>query len=239
MSPAAERREADFLRLFPALAGPGSATLRASLHYRRFERGATLLREGSACAHVPFVLEGRVRVFKRAESGRELTLYRIEPGESCMLSSACAAGLASFPGTAVAETELEAAFLPASGLPGLLERDSGLRDFALGQYARKLAGLFELCEELAFRRVDERLAATLAERLRGAERDPGAAAPAELPNLVIATHQELADQLGSSREVVSRILKDWEDRGLLRLGRGRIELSPDFPERLGFEARPR
>ena len=212
-----------FLGLFGALFPPREwptmklEPLLASLQYRDMEAGTTVLREGQACASVPFVLSGAIRVFKTAESGREITLYRIEEGQSCILSSGCGAGIASFPATVVAERDTSAAFMPSASVRRLFDEGPAFRDFVLEQYSRRMAEVIELVEEVAFRRVDERLWQWLVER--------GRASPDKRVEL---THQELADHVGTSREVVSRILKDWEDRGALKIFRGSVKLLPSF-----------
>jgi CRP/FNR family transcriptional regulator, anaerobic regulatory protein len=195
----------------------------ASITFRELEAGTTILREGQVCGSVPFVLEGSIRVFKAAESGREISLYRIERGQSCILSSACGSGISSFPANVVVEKSAIAAFLPADIVRRLLAEGAAFRDYVLDQYSSRMAGVMELVEEVAFRHVDERLRQWLAER---AGNPPGGSAARR----VAATHQEIADQLGSSREVVSRILKDWEQRGALELSRGGILLLPGFED---------
>jgi len=179
--------------------------------------GDWILREGEACAAAPFVIEGSIRVFKLAENGREMTLYRIERGQCCIMSAGCARGIASFPANAVAEKRTVAAFFPSELVGALLAGSPGFREFVMAQYAERLASVVELVQEVAFRRVDERLAAALTEL---AERASG--------GRIATTHRELAESLGTSREVVSRILKDWEIRGRLKLGRGEIRLLGDL-----------
>jgi CRP/FNR family transcriptional regulator, anaerobic regulatory protein len=191
--------------------------LLGTLRFRELESGTTILREGQACSSLPFVLEGAIRVYKTAESGREITLYRIERGQSCILSAGCGRGISSFPATAVAEEGASAAFMPAETVRRLFAEGASFRDFVLEQYSRRMAEVMELVEEIAFRRVDERLAQWLSERSSAAE-----------SGLVVATHQELADHVGSSREVVSRILKDWEQRKALEISRGSLRLLPGF-----------
>jgi CRP/FNR family transcriptional regulator len=187
-----------------------------ALHFREMGAGTTILREGQVCASVPFVLSGAIRVFKSAESGREITLYRIEAGQSCILSTACGRGLSAFPATVVAESDTSAAFLPIETVRALFAEGTAFRDFVLDEYSSRMAEVMELVQEIAFRRVDERLRQWLVD----------AAPPGE--RRIVATHQEMADHLGTSREVISRILKDWEQRGALEISRGSIILSPDF-----------
>jgi CRP/FNR family transcriptional regulator, anaerobic regulatory protein len=191
--------------------------LLASLQYRDLDAGTMVLREGQACSSVPFVLEGVIRVFKTAESGREISLYRIEAGQVCILSSGCGTGLASFPASVVAEKKTSAAFLKRELFQLLLNEGPTFRSFVFNQYSRRLAEIFELVEEVAFRKVDERLSQWFAEMDSAAPGEP-----------ISATHQVLADHVGTSREVVSRILKDWEQRGFIGISRGFVRILPGF-----------
>jgi CRP/FNR family transcriptional regulator, anaerobic regulatory protein len=218
-----------FPSLFPSESGsePALDKVLRQARYRELSQGEALIREGESCLSVPFVTSGVIRVFKRAESGREITLYRVERGQSCILSSGCGASLSRFPASAVAETDLAAAFFPPELVRSLLDSSAPFRDFAFSQYATRLAETMELVQEIAFRRVDERLA----QELKEAASFDGALSTGSAPATgreIASTHQELADHLGTSREVVSRILKDWEERGFLELGRGAIRLRPSF-----------
>jgi CRP/FNR family transcriptional regulator len=208
-----------FSALFPRAEWPAPKLERVldSILFRKLEAGATILREGQACASAPFVMRGSIRVFKTAESGREITLYRIEKGQSCILGSSCGSGIAAFPAAVVAETATSAAFIPSATIRSLLAEGPAFRDFVLAQFSRRMAEVIELVEEVAFRRVDERLGCWLSE-----------ASAASPDGRIAATHQAIADHLGTSREVVSRILKDWEQRGLLSISRGAILLKEGF-----------
>jgi CRP/FNR family transcriptional regulator, anaerobic regulatory protein len=215
-----ERFLSVFGSLFPLLEWPPSKLedVLSIIHFRDVEPGTTLLREGQVCAAVPFVIEGSIRVFKTAESGREITLYRIEKGQSCILSVGCGSSIKSFPASVVVEVPTQAAFLPTETIRRLFAESAAFRDYVLDQYSRRMADVMELVEEVAFRHVDQRLAQWL---LECGSVEPGS-------RIVSATHQELADHVGTSREVVSRILKDWEERGGLELSRGSIRLLQGF-----------
>lgn len=216
MKEARERFLEVFGGIFPGgeWTAPDLEQVLGSLHFRELEAGATILREGQTCVGAPFVMEGVIRVYKTAESGREITLYRIERGQSCILSSSCGAGIEHFPAAVVAERPTSAAFMPTATVRSLLAERQSFRDFVFAQYSRRMSEVIELVEEVAFRRVDERLRLWLAESAASGR--------------VSATHQEMADHLGTSREVVSRILKDWEERGLLEMARGEIILLAAF-----------
>jgi CRP/FNR family transcriptional regulator, anaerobic regulatory protein len=189
----------------------------ATIAFASISAGTTMLREGEACANVPFVLEGAIRVYKTAESGREITLYRIEKGQSCILSAGCGGNIDHFPATVIAEQYTEVAFLKKGTVRDLFSENQKFRDYVLDQYSRRMIDVIELVEEIAFRRVDERLAQWLIEQ-----------SALNSSNIIEATHQTLADHVGTSREVVSRILKDWEQRGCLEIARGSIKLLPGF-----------
>jgi CRP/FNR family transcriptional regulator, anaerobic regulatory protein len=193
------------------------ARLLGLAYYRRLEAGTYLLRAGESCGAVPFVLSGSLRVFKTSESGREISLYRIGPGETCILSCCCAEHGGRFPAEVLAEEDTSAAFLRGEALEGLFGRSPRFRSFVLSQYASRIADVIELVKEVAFRHLDARLKELLS-----------ALGEAQGEEAVRATHQDLADHLGTSREVVSRILKDWEDRGAIRLSRGEITLLSPF-----------
>lgn len=174
--------------------------------------GTLLFDTGHACQALPLVLSGSIRVCKRAENGREISLYRVRKGELCIVTVSCLLGGEAYPATGIAETEVTAVALPRPLFLHLTETHPPFRQAVFHLFAERLSGLMQLVEEVAFRKLDQRLAALLAAR-----------AP-----LVLGSHQRLADELGSVREIVSRLLKQFEDQGWLRLGRERVEvLRPD------------
>lgn len=178
--------------------------------------GQFICMEGNQCAHLPLVLSGTARVYKIAESGREITLYRIEPGESCILTASCLLSQRDFPAFAVAETDVEAIAVPPHVLTGWLHQHAAWRTYLFDLLSRRLSTTIELVEEVAFRHMDARLAAYLVN--------------ASSPGPVERTHEVVAADLGTSREVVSRLLKDFEQQGFVALSRGVIEVRA--PEKL-------
>jgi CRP/FNR family transcriptional regulator, anaerobic regulatory protein len=186
---------------------------------RSLEDGQRLFRGGGKCTHLPFVLEGTLRVFHRSEGGKEITLYRIGRGESCILTASCILGREGLPVTVEAEGRTEVLLVPAGALERLVEDNPAWRRYLFGLYAKRLSGVLSLVEEIAFRRLDERLAAHLLRSAGGR-------------TSVVATHAGIASELGTSREVVTRILKDFQAEGLVAVARGRIRmLRPDALER--------
>lgn len=178
---------------------------------RTLPPGQYVCHEGDSCGFLPLLLAGRARVHKVAESGRELTLYRIEAGDSCVLTASCIMSDIPFPALAVTETEVEALLVPAAAVRAWMTESPAWRNYIFQLVAHRLADVIAVVEEVAFRRMDARVAALLLER-------------ATADDAALITHQELAVELGSSREVISRILRDLENEGMIRRNRGAIVL---------------
>ena len=176
---------------------------------RRVAAGEYICWEGDVCTQLAIVLSGIVRVYKIGESGREITLYRIEEHESCILTASCILSQIRFPALAIVEQEVRAALIPAPVLREWIEKYDVWRHYVFELMSKRLADVITTVEEIAFRRVDVRIAEFL---LRSAE------AKADIET----THQEIAYELGTAREVVSRILKDFERMDLISLSRGII-----------------
>jgi CRP/FNR family transcriptional regulator len=199
------------LKAFPFLQelSPHSRNLLLSQALRRSLQGGEILApSGRACSYLPLVLNGALRVYQASESGRQLTLYRIERGESCILSATCILNGGRFPAVAEAEEATELLLVPARLFASLVEGDPQWRRFVFALYARRLESVLALVQEVAFQRVDARLALYIA-----------SGAPT-----VNRTHARIASELGTSREVVTRLLKELESEGLVAVRRGRIEV---------------
>lgn len=164
--------------------------------------GTTLFRESETCQGFPLVLDGEVRVSRSASNGRELELYRVLPGEMCLVSSACLFAGQVFTARGITTRPTRLALLP----PALFRTALGsepFRDFVMGLFAARMADLTALIEAVAFQKLDSRLAATLlghGSQLR-------------------ATHQALADELGTVREIITRLLHRFERAGWVELSR--------------------
>jgi CRP/FNR family transcriptional regulator len=173
----------------------------------RVAAGTILFDEHAACQGFPLVMEGSIRVVKAAPNGRELPLYRVTPGESCIITSSCLLGNTAYNARGIVETDTVLVLLPREDFGTLLERRP-FRDFVFQLFSERIADLMQLVEEVAFRRLDQRLAALLLGKGR----------------MLYATHQQLADELGSVREIVSRLLKGFAEQGLVSLGREQVEI---------------
>ncbi len=201
-------------RHFPTLAVDTalSTAIAAQTKCATFTRGKTICFEGDHCSHLALVGAGTARVYKLAESGREITLYRVEPGECCILTASCMLSGRVFPANATVEDELQALLIPQSHVLAWMQTHQAWQHFLWHLLAERMSDVIGLVEEVAFRRMDARLADYLLEQC-----------PAQDP-VLHATHQQIAADLGTSREVVSRMLKDFQLRGILELGRGRVTL---------------
>lgn len=202
----------DIQGLYPALASVPAAELEAEWAspdaMMRVPRGAQLFAPGVQCSGFPLILAGEARVFRMAPSGRQLEMYRLTPGEICLVSSA-----SLFSGEALsAYAEMQTDGVLWMIRPGLfedwLQRVPAFRRLVLAQFATRMADLTALIDALAFHRLDQRLAQALL---------------GQGPR-VLSTHQQLADRLGTAREIVTRLLKRFEAAGWVALSRERIDI---------------
>jgi len=199
------------LALYPALASLAPDELASLCRPQvtaHIPEGAELFAERQACRGFPLLIAGSIKIVKNTAAGREMLLYRVAPGGSCVITSSCLLGHTRYTARGVAETPLRMLMLPTALFEKLIAGNAAFRDFVFHLLAERIAELMLLVEEVAFHRLDQRLAKLLL----------GKSAP------IHATHQALADELGSVREIVSRLLKDFAEQGLVRLGRERIEL---------------
>ena len=196
--------------LYPILAAlPEAARERLQSRAQRVTvpAGTPLFDERQACQGFPFVLSGSIRVVKAAPNGRELPMYRVSAGETCIISSACLLGHTPYNARGITESETTLLLLPTTDFHALLG-ETAFRDFVFQLFSERIADLMQLIEEVAFHKLDQRLAALL---LGKGQR-------------VHTTHQHLADELGSVREIVSRLLKGFAEQGLVSLSREQVEI---------------
>jgi CRP/FNR family transcriptional regulator len=173
--------------------------------------GRDIFVEGDACSAIALLLSGVVRVYTIGETGREITLYRFGHGESCILTANAILSQQPFPAIASVEQAAEAVMIPADVFRDWVGRYALWREFVFDLLSQRLASVMALVDEVAFRRMDARVAALLLER-------------SQTRNPVHITHQQIAAELGSSREVISRILEDFAGQGVIRSARGVVEV---------------
>ncbi|MGL4496144.1 MAG: Crp/Fnr family transcriptional regulator [Beijerinckiaceae bacterium] len=170
--------------------------------------GQTVFSPGDACQNYLIVVSGSVRVAVTTAGGREIVLYRVGPGEACALTTACLMGETPYDAEGRTEADVEAILLPRGALDELMAHSPPFRKFVMSAFGERLAGLIALVQEIAVRQVDKRLARYLVSHAEGGVLD--------------TTHQALASELGTAREVVTRLLHHFADKGWVTLERGRI-----------------
>lgn len=178
----------------------------ANASVRTAPAGAVLFDANQPCGGFPLVLEGTIRVAKTAPNGREIVLYRVDPGESCILSGGCLMGETLYSASGVAETDVTLVSIPPTLFQEMLVNDEPFRRYVFGMYGARLAEVMELVEEVAFRKLDARLAQLLIHR----------------GPVLNTTHQRIAEELGSVREIASRLLRSFEVRGWVKLDREKV-----------------
>ncbi|WP_417257633.1 Crp/Fnr family transcriptional regulator [Celeribacter sp.] len=174
-------------------------------------KGTILFGPGKSPENLLLLLEGTVRVQQTSEGGREMVLYRVHAGESCVLTTACLLAYEDYSAEGIAETDVQAAAIPRRVFDDLVATSKSFRTFVFSAYSRRITDLFHVIEEVAFQKVDIRLAQKLVEL---ADKDA----------TLKATHAQLAAELGTAREVISRQLQEFQRRGWVATARGEVRL---------------
>lgn len=203
----------EFTGAFPSFAhAPGSLVddVLGGSRRQAFEAGMSVYSEGDLCPGLGFLLSGEVRVFKVGANGREITLYKVRPGETCILGAASILSSRPYPASAVTLREGAALFMAAEEFRRLMSASAEMRAFIFRLINDRLTVIMELVEDVVFGRMDNRIMEYLLAKAEGGK--------------LRMTHQRIANDLGTSREVVSRLLKDFERRGKVALSRNMIEL---------------
>lgn len=178
-----------------------------------YKEGDIILNENSSIRSIPIVMKGMMKVIRTEEDGREILLYYIKAGESCIMSFL--GGMHNEKSIVKAEVEedSEILFLPLDKVSLFIKEYPEWLDYIFRLYHKRFEELLDIINAIAFKKVDERLLSLLHKK-------------SEISNskTIIVTHEQLANELGTARVVVSRLLKQLEDSGNLKLGRNRIEL---------------
>ena len=186
----------EFLAIFPNFQHGDPRlveAIRSASVRQPFFSNTQLYFEGDQCPGIAFVLSGEIRVYKISETGREITLYEIYPGETCILNAACILSQGNYPANAVGLTNGEILHLPENVFKRLLTEHHIMRTFIFSLFSRRFGEVIELVEEVTFGKMDVRLEDYIIEKAEN--------------NELQTTHQDIANNLGTSREVVSRLLK--------------------------------
>lgn len=190
------------------LSGGTLDALMASATFMTVPAGAMMFDENQPCMGFALLLSGSARVVKAAPSGRELHLYDVLPGETCILTSSCLLGKSTYHARCTMQQRAEIVVLPPDTFRLLFSASHSFREHVFSRFSERISDLLQLVAAVAFQKMDQRLAAWLTER----------------PSPIRITHQAVADDLGSLREIISRLLKNFADQGWVRLGREHIEV---------------
>lgn len=204
----------DWFSRFPglgALPAEVSRVLATQSKVVRVAKGTVVFGPGRAPDNLLLLLDGTVKVQQTSESGREIVLYRVDAGQSCVLTTACLLAHEDYSAEGIAETDVEAVAIPRGTFDDLLSRSQVFRTFVFRAYAQRITDLFHIIDDVAFGRIDVRLAERLLALARSGVQ-------------VQATHAQLATELGTAREVISRQLTDFQKRGWVSQARGVIDL---------------
>ncbi|NOS95290.1 MAG: Crp/Fnr family transcriptional regulator [Methylotenera sp.] len=202
----------DWLEQFPELRNLEQSAKDMLSKYSRIVEaptGTIGYREGTPCGAYVMRLAGKSRVYKMSSNGREILLYRVGSGETCVITTTCLLGNSDYPASTIVEEPIRDVLIPATAFHQLMLDSSVFRKFVMTNYGALISDLIVLLDEVAFHNLDARLAKVLLDANN---------------TQIVRTHQQIADELGTAREVVSRQLKRLEQKGSVSLGRGQIEI---------------
>ncbi|SLN35818.1 Crp/Fnr family transcriptional regulator [Ruegeria meonggei] len=174
--------------------------------------GTQVFAPGQTADNLLLLLDGTVRVQQKSDTGREVFLYRVHAGESCVLTTACMLAFEDYSADGIAETDVTAVAIPRKTFDDLAAKSPIFREFIFTAYSRRITDLFTLIDDIVFQRMDVRLASRLLEL-------------ANADNVVRATHAFLGTELGTAREVISRTLSEFQRRGWIEQSRGEVRLT--------------
>lgn len=186
--------------------------VRDKLLRKRIPKGTLIFDEGDECSGVAFILNGSIRVTKVGKNGREIMLYQIKRGDSCILTISSILSSISFPATAIVEEDAEVIFLTSQQFKAMMSTNIGLQEYVFKLLSNRLLDIMMLVDEIIFHKVDERVIEYLLKNTQDSS------------ETIKVTHEALAAQLGTAREVISRNLKGLEKEGSIKLLRGRIKV---------------
>ncbi|MCM0042741.1 MAG: Crp/Fnr family transcriptional regulator [Algoriphagus sp.] len=187
--------------------------------FSTFEPGKTLMEPGQFVKSVPLVLEGCIKIMRMDGEGKELFLYYLETGETCALSLTCCSASRPSEIKAVVEEKVTALFIPIQVHEQLMDEFKQWKDFVSSTYQHRFQEMLVVLDAVAFKKMDERLMKYLVTKMKQLK-----------TNELHTTHQEVANELGTAREVISRLLKQLEKKKWIELGRNVIYIRDDFEE---------
>lgn len=203
----------DFLDAFPFFQNCPASMITDIVSVMRpqsFPRQQAVFRVGDACSVIAFLLSGRIRVYTTGALNREITLYDVERGQVCILNVACILSHQTYPALATVAQEGNALMMQAKDFQRLVDTYPDMRNYVFSGLGGRLLNMMGLVEEVAFRKLGERLREYMARKSEN--------------GVLQITHQKIANELGTSREIISRMLEDFEQRGMVNLSRNQIDI---------------
>lgn len=203
-----------WIEQFPGLSSLGDAEralLLTNSTIVKVAKNTVIFGPGKTPDHLLLLLDGCVRVQQLSEAGREIVLYRVRAGESCVMTSACMLAFENYSAQGIAETDAEAVAIPLKTFDQLASESAEFRHFVFTAYSTRIVELFHIIEDVAFQRIDVRLAEKIIELAQG-------------ESTIKLTHQQLAAELGTAREVISRQLSEFQRRHWVKQSRGIIQI---------------
>lgn len=215
-----ELQTEELKKLLPSLSDPGILEeLQEESHVKHFEEGDLLMERGQFIRFVPIVISGAIRILRVDEEGKEVFLYYLNPGDSCALSLTCCSAHKPSEIKAVADEPTDVIMLPVHLHEEWTSRYKSWKDYVSLTYQRRFQEVLGVIDAVAFKKMDERLLNYLLAKFKQ-----------HRATEIHITHQQIATELGTSREVVSRLLKQLEKRKIIELGRNTIYVRDDFDE---------
>jgi CRP/FNR family transcriptional regulator len=199
--------------LFPQLEKVVVDKIAANAQEKQFKAGSILMDSGQYIKNTMIILQGRVKIYRQDDEGQDYFLYFLEPGQACAMSMICAIRQETSGLTAVADEDTTALVIPLAVMDDLMQHHRSWYQFVLQTYRQRFEEVLEALDQVAFKSMDERLVFYLKKQ----QESIGS-------NLINRTHEEIARDLGSSRVVISRLLKALENKGMVKLHRNQIEI---------------
>ena len=203
----------DWKKLFPQFEPELIEIIETNAVQKTFAAGEVIMRTGQYIKSTALVLEGQIKIYRENQDGGEFLMYYLEPGQACAVSMICAMQTETSEITAIAEADSEVLLIPVQLMDDLMNQYKSWYQFVIQTYRSRFDELISVVDNIAFHNMDERLEFYLKRHVKNSGK-----------NIIETSHQQIADDLNSSREVISRLLKKMEQRKLVKLNRNMIEL---------------
>ena len=203
----------DWKKLFPQFEPELIEIIEKNAVQKTFAAGEVIMRTGQYIKSTALVLEGQIKIYRENQDGGEFLMYYLEPGQACAVSMICALQSETSEITAIAEVDTEVLLIPVQLMDDLMNQYKSWYQFVIQTYRSRFDELITVVDNIAFHNMDERLEFYLKRHVKNSGK-----------KIIETSHQQIADDLNSSREVISRLLKKMEQRQLVKLNRNMIEV---------------